>query len=323
MTVVRTRYALIVIALTLSLSAHLAGETLGQVLTQSGISAASHPSPDRDITSYGILKEPSLFCIAFYWDDGSGSLGDQLELLLVDRMSSETRTATLRYDKLISDQPNFRTGSITRVMASPNFLFLGGHLSPSAGNVLVLAKDLSFQAALKGWPLATLDSDIVVFHKSQVHFAPVHAAEIAIYNPHTQKEEQIYPRRPFQEVRQSHIDALKRVFDTRPVEWFAQHNRPSDPEWFDNYLLGDVVTNSETNSLAFLIRINNRDLLPDDDADHNQKPADHTEVAYIYRGIGETSIEYKEILARELESRFGTGDLSSLTQPSTLARIFE
>lgn len=296
-------------------------ETLGEVLKQHGIASTIHATPGRPITSYGILDEPASFCIAFYWlDNQTGTLGDQLEILSVNRDAGKTRTATLRYSELIPGKPHFRTGSITRIVASPRFLFVSGHDNPSAGSILVLSRDLAFQTALYGWPLATFENDILVFHKSQIHFAPIHAAEIAIYDPHTGKQEQIYPREPYQDIRRNHIEALRQAYESRPAEWFMQRNRPTDPEWFNNYLLGDVVVNDAQGALAFVIAIDNGDLRSDLRADEARPQPTH--VVYAVRGIGKERLEYKEILKDQLEPIFGVGSLPELLEPRSLGRIF-
>jgi hypothetical protein len=292
-------------------------ETLGEVLKQHGIASTIHATPGRPITSYGILDEPATFCIAFYWlDNQTGTLGDQLEILSVNRDAGKTRTATLRYSELVPGKPHFRTGSITRIVASPNFLFLSGHDNPSAGKVLVLSRELSFQTALSGWPLATFDNDILVFHKSQIHFAPIHAAEIAIYDPHVGREEQIYPRKPFQEIRLRHIEALRKVYEPRPTEWFMQRNHPTDPEWFNNYLVGDVAVSDAQDALAFVIAFDHSEVRTDE-----SRPQP-THVIYVIRGIGSGSVKYKEILQDQLEPGLGVRSLTELLDPRILGRIF-
>ncbi len=292
-------------------------ETLRQVLKKHGIASTFHPSPDRPITSYGILDEPATFCIAFYWENQTGYLSNQLEILSVDRDTGKTRTATLRYGELFPGKPNFFTGSIIKIVASPKFFFLKGHDNPSAGRVLVLSKELVFQTALDGWPLATFENDTLVFHKSQMHFAPIHAAEVAIYDPHMGKQEQIYPREPYQDIRRNHIEALRQAFESRPREWFVQRNRPNDPERFNNYLASEVVVNDAQDALAFVIAIDNSELRAEE-----ERPQP-TQVVYVFRGIGKERLEYKEILKDQLGPRFGVRNLPELLQPRSLGRIFE
>ena len=225
-------------------------ETLGEVLTRHNVTSAPRLAFDRPITSYGILDDPAVFCIAFYWHNGTESLERELQVLAIDPQLGGLRQTTLVYSELIPDNPNFGTGSITRVMASPGYFYLGGRNSPSAGKVLVLSRELVFQTALSGWPLQVLSNDAVVFHQSQVHFASVHAAEIAIYDPHTGTQEPLFPREPYQAFRNGHIEALRQVFAEKTFEWFSQRNRPNDPEWFDSALAGSIAVSEDEDALA-------------------------------------------------------------------------
>lgn len=123
-------------------------ETLGEVLARHDVQTTAGPALDRAITGCGMLDDPAVFCIAFYWQSGTESLARELQVLAIDRSSGESRYATVVYGELIPDDPDFRTGAITRIMASPGYFYLGGHNSPSAGSVLVLSRKLVFQTAL-------------------------------------------------------------------------------------------------------------------------------------------------------------------------------
>lgn len=291
-------------------------ETLGEVLARHDVRTTAGPALDRAITGYGMLDDPAVFCIAFYWQSGTESLGRELQVLAIDRSSGESRYATLVYGELIPDDPDFRTGAITRIMASPGYFYVGGHNSPSAGSVLVLSRELVFQTALSGWPLQTISNDAVVFHKSQVHFAAVHAAEIAIYNPHTETQEPLFPREPYQAFRSGHIEALRRAFAERLFEWFSQRNRPNDPARFDTTLAGSIAVSEDQDALAFVISYDNADLYSD------ETPPLPTRVVYVFRSIQQGPIEYREIVESQLAARVGANNLAELLDPRVLNRVF-
>jgi hypothetical protein len=238
-------------------------------------------------------------------------------VLAINRQSGELRQTTLVYSELISGNRNFGTGSITRVMASPGYFYFGGHDSPSAGAVLVLSRNLEFQTALSGCPPHTISNDAVVFHKSQAHFAPVHEAEIAIYNPHTGKQEPLFPREPYQAFRNGYIEALRQVFAEKTFEWFSQRSRPNNPEWFDTALSGSIVVSEDEDALAFVISYDNADLHPNGD------PPPPTRVIYVSRRIQQGPIEYREILESQLAARTGASSLTELLDPQVLDRVFQ
>jgi hypothetical protein len=54
---------------------------------------------------------------------------------------------------------------------------------------------------LCGWELAILPDERIVYHHSQIHFAPTHWLEVSVFDPTTLKEKQIYPPKPYQPVR--------------------------------------------------------------------------------------------------------------------------
>jgi hypothetical protein len=57
---------LMLFAVALSTARTARAETLGEVLTRHEVTSALGLALDRTITSYGILDDPAVFCIAFY-----------------------------------------------------------------------------------------------------------------------------------------------------------------------------------------------------------------------------------------------------------------
>jgi hypothetical protein len=192
------------------------------------------------------------------------------------------------------------------------------HINPSAECTLALSANLEFRAALYGWPLATLADGSIVYHRSQIHFAPVHAAEIAIYNRKTGRSYTIYPARPYQAVRQAEIARLRAFFDAH-TNWCNRNNNPCDPELFDNSVDSPVVVDDKTDSLAFIMDYGS-------DAEDPAAPpvtAGHRKVVYVYRYVSnEFGFQYREMLQSDLAARFGNVPLAQLLTPARLQTLF-
>jgi hypothetical protein len=234
--------------------------SLAEVLAENGIDLSSIDTPnmDKDITSYQVLNDPNIFCIAYYLDDGSGSLGSKVYIHHLRKDQSKWTHGTLDF-KTLPDPYSYRSGSITRIQYSREHIYLFAHWNPSAGATLALSNELEFQYALYGWVLAVFDDETVVYERNQVHFAPTHYAEIYIYDPHTERDRKIYPMKPYQKIRLDHIKKVKAAYDERGEDWFRIHNHHMDPELFNNYLGGEMVVDDSTDSLAFVIVYENED----------------------------------------------------------------
>src|SRR5262249_17420370 len=158
----------------------------------------------------------------------------------------------------------------------------------------------------------------IIYHRSQIHFAPVHAAEIALYNRKTGRSYTIYPAKPYQTVRKAEIAKLTEFFDAH-MDWCNRYNNPCDPEVFDNALDGQVATNTQTDSLAFVIDYGTD---PEDPASPPVTAGDR-KVVYVYRYVSnEFNFQYREILQSEVTARFGTVPLAQLLTPANLQQLF-
>ena len=150
--------------------------------------ARSLPAPadaadlDQPITSYAVLDDAQGFVIAYYGGEPDGAL-HELRVRAFD-----TRTRAWR--KWTRAEP---IGGVVEVQRGGRFLFLTGHTSPSAAPLLVLTETLELKRELDGWPKLVLPDGRVFFARSMVHFAPVHAAALALYDPSTDRETPVYP----------------------------------------------------------------------------------------------------------------------------------
>lgn len=233
----------------------LPAETLGEVLRIQNAPAAeqSLPNLDKVITSYQVLDDAKNFLIAYYVDNGQGTLDGPLIVSRFDKPARSWQTKELRGDEMRDDSC---FGSAIGAQSVGDRIYLELHINPSASCTLVLSYDLAVQKVLSGWFLGAFPDGRVVYHNNEIHFAPVHAAELSIFNPKTSQEIKIYPRKPFQSIRAAHIQKMLGFYAHNP-DWCNTHNSPCDPEWFDNDIQGGVSISDKTDSLAFVIQFDN------------------------------------------------------------------
>jgi hypothetical protein len=157
--------------------------TLGAALLQRNLPVPKDAADiEQPITSYSVLDDERGFVIAYYGVEPDAMLRE-LRVRAYDRRSGTWRSA--RFPEPI--------GSVLSVERNQDFLFVTGHASPSAAPLLVLSDSLDLKRRLDGWPVLMLDDGRVVFTRSMVHFAPAHAAVLALYDPARDREETLYP----------------------------------------------------------------------------------------------------------------------------------
>jgi hypothetical protein len=251
--------------LALAISVHPAAmraDTLGSVLARNGIPATGRQADElnRKITSYALLDDPEVFVIGYYPEEGSGLRGETLCVDLYRKKAGSWLTRRFERDATggAEGHPAFG-GSVERIFRSAGFLLLETHVNPSAAYTLVLDKDLTYRDSISGWPLAVFRNGLVVYQHSEVHFAPTHYVEVSVYSLGAKKQWLIYPRKPYQPVRQAHVEKVRAAYAKRGAEWFAAHNHHGNPELFDNFLQGEVAANEATRALAFRIGFDNTD----------------------------------------------------------------
>ncbi len=233
-----------------------AGVKLQEVLRARGlpVAPAAVPNLDKPIASYATFDNQKNFLIAYYLDDGSGLLKEPLLLSAFDKVSQQWRSGEI-WGQQLRENDAACFGSILRIDASPSAYYLDTHINPSAGCIVIVSKDLSVRGSLYGWFLAAFRDGTIVYHNSQIHFAPVHAAEISVYDVNRGRDIKIYPMKPYQRVRAEHIGKLRAFYKNE--KWCREHNHPCDPEWFDSALAGSVAVSDATSALAFVIRFDN------------------------------------------------------------------
>jgi hypothetical protein len=272
---------------------------------------------DKNITSGAELDDANQFVIAYYVDDGTGMMQPPLYVDRYDKKRAEWKSAALSDTGVEAvDTPCF--GSVLSVKAVGNHLFLDTNVSPSAGCTLVLSGNFKLEASLYGWLLGRLGEDTLVYQRSEVHFAPVHPTEIAIYDLRAKRDATIFPPKPDPAIRRARTAQLKEFYKGNE-EWCKRNNDPCDPEDFDSELHGGLVTNEAEAALAFLISYEQIQYAQG----QVQKPSGPKDVLYVYRRVNEEAkMEYREILLKDAKARFGTETLQSLIQPEILQKIF-
>jgi len=149
------------------------------------------------------------------------------------------------------------------LVAPQRFTHRSEHINPSAETLTILSGDGKVIAQLDGWELVTLSNDTVIYHRSQMHFAPTHSLEIAAYDPVRRKDMLIYPPMPIQAVRREFIDRVAQVYKQRGEAWFREHNHHGDPTRFDSMLVGDVMVDAAAKMFSFKVRFGDPDNIAD------------------------------------------------------------
>ena len=294
-------------------------DTLRSVIAQSDAPPDTRAvaNLDREITSYTVLDNDKWFAISYYLQGSSNAIDGPLFVDRYDRALRQWRFASLSREQTRAGQSDCLGSALDFAPAGDSFL-LTTHINPSAECVLVLSTDLQVRTTLYGWPLATLADGSIVFQRSMIHFAPVHAAEIAVYNRKTGRGYTIYPSKPYPAERQAEIAKLSAFFDDH-VDWCNLHNHPCDPEWFENALNGEVVADPRNDALAFVIDYGS------DPGDRDAPPVTvgHRKVVYVFRYVSnEFGFQYREILQNDVTARFGAIPLRQLLTPANLQQIF-
>ena len=303
------------------LSRDVTAETLREVLVSHAFTTTTQqnlPHLDHAITSYQVLDDPLQFVIGYYFDDGLGLL-QNLYLARFDRKRGQWKSGALTKGNSGGNDQCLEAGAVLRIESSTKSLFIDTHINPSAGCLLIFSQELKLEASLYGWYLGRFGEDSVIYHRSEVHFAPVHAAEIALYDRKTHRDTTIYPRQPYQPIRLAQIAKLKEFFSTHQ-EWCRENNHPCDAERFDNTLIDNsVAIDDHSYVLAFVIEYD-QDIFQKNEEEHPSP----MKIVYVYRHVNdEARIEYREMLLSDVQARFGNLSLERLLKPQRLKQIFD
>ena len=296
------------------------GKTLRQVLAaeKMPVDEDGLHNLDKTITSGAELNDAEQFVIAYYLSDSTGLLKPPIYVDLFDRhaerwKSGAIETAVAKWQG--TDVDCF--GSVLAIVAIGNSFALETHNNPSAGCELILSRDLKLETSLYGWIVGHFGDGGIIYQRSEVHFATVHPAEIAIYDPTTKKDFTIFPHKPFQEIRLKIIEELREFFKAHE-DYCQKANDPCDPETFDSALVGKVATDDREHAVAFVVSYELQGYGQSDD-----KPGGPSAVVYVYRHANdEAKMEYREMLWGDIKKIAGDVPLESLVEPTNLEKIF-
>jgi len=312
--------------LVLLIGAWLAGEALGKqketlrrtlVAHKLTVDAKIVKNADQPISSGAVLDTQKEFVIAYYADDASGLLKAPIHFARYDRTKGVWDFADVT-DGSVEGLQGACFGSVLSIRVVAGFYVVDTHISPSAGCLLVLSADMKVQAKFFGWYLGHLGDRILVYHRNQVHFAPVHPAEIATFDLQSKKDTVIFPPKPDQQVRLDLIAALDAFYTSHP-DYCQQNNDPCDPEYFDSSLEGEIVTDNREHAVAFVISYEVQGY-----GQSKEKPSGPPKVVYVYRHVNdEAKLEYREILIDDLQARYGAASLKRLVDPEILVKLFD
>jgi hypothetical protein len=154
---------------------------------------------------------------------------------------------------------NLLSTRLTDDLRKGQYFHLAYHINPSAEGLLIFSNDKRLIRELYGWELVNLPNDGIVYHKSQVHFAPTHWLEMSVFDPITRRDRQIYPPKPYQPVRKAFIERVANAYKVRGEDWFRIHNHHMDPELFDSALVSEVVVDAGSKSISFVVRFGDRE----------------------------------------------------------------
>jgi hypothetical protein len=139
------------------------------------------------------------------------------------------------------------------------YVTIAAHINPSAERLLVLARGPRLVRELAGWSLATLPDESIVYHRNQIHFAPTHSLEMAVFDPSRDIDRVIYPPVPMGSVRRAFVERVAAVYRQRGEDWFRVHNHHMDAEQFDSSLSGAVIVDRAAGTLRFEVRFGDPD----------------------------------------------------------------
>ena len=281
------------------------GKTLREVLSAEHVlpDGDKLPNLDKRITSGAELSDASQFVIAYYIYDPTERLNPPMFIDLYDRRTGQWKSGSIG-----SAVAKWRgvdvgcLGSVMEVWAFSNSLLLDTHLSPSAGCVLILSRDLKLRTSLCGWVVGQLGQNEIIYERSQVHFAPIHPTEIALYDLPSKRDITIFPPKAATPIRQARTAQLREFYKPNK-EWCNKNNDPCDAEQFDSELQGRPVTDDAERSIAFVISYEQIQVFQGD-----QKPTGPKEVVYVYRNVDDEKKMKQQRDCGTARERYGVGE---------------
>ena len=294
--------------------------TLADVLRhESVLPPVTIPHLDSRITSYATLNNDQEFLIAYYLDNPRNELRFPLLVTSLDKHSGKWRHAELTgikvqvfegADHQIQDDC---LGSVLDTSRHGDEYFLNLHFNPSAGCLLILNRDLTVRHTLAGWPVAFFKSGAFAWISDMVHFSDVHAQTLFLYDPATDKSQQIYPQKN-DPIRDDFSTRLEKAINKKQC---TENNWACEPNQFTTEI-ESVEVNDESHALGFHAAFETEGFLAREETDDSGQWHDDDYV-YLFQF---NPLRWREFSIYDLRPKFGTDSLKELLTPETLKRVF-
>ncbi|HEY4612237.1 MAG TPA: hypothetical protein VII11_04585 [Bacteroidota bacterium] len=210
---------------------------------------------DRTITSYGVENADDLFIIGYFrLATDKNVLDDSVRILVFDKRLARWSDTVMPRDRqsTVEGVASWSLGSVLEIRHSSRYLYLDTHLSPSAGIILLLTRELQPVTTLFGWTLRLLPGGRLLYHRGMVHFAPTHPAEVWIFDERATRDTVLYPRKPYEPIRRAYIDTVRTIYERLGEDWFMKNNHHMDPEQFGSSVNEPIVASDDGNAIAFV-----------------------------------------------------------------------
>jgi len=252
------------------------------------VESASLLGLDRTVTSFVADTARDLFAVAFY-----GTSPDSLYVVALDRTTGSWARAD--FDRASIDVTPGGVGALMGIQHTRRNILVDTHVNPSAGTIVVLSRTLARVASLPGWVLRVLPTDVVLYQRNTVHFAPTHWAELWTWDPVTRRDARLYPTAPYDSVRRAYVDTVRAIYRRIGAGWFRAHNHHGAPARFDTRLGDTVVVAPSGRALAFMVTFGGGEGTPAE--------TPRLEVAVVCRGVGMVQARCRERPLAELLAR--------------------
>jgi hypothetical protein len=312
---------LLCLALRTGARAQNKAQTLGEVVAAQHIPVdeASLPNLDKRITSAAELNESGEFVIAYYVHDATNRLFPPMYVDRYDKNGGKWQSGKI--DEAATEAKNVDTpclGSVLGMHRFGDYLLVDTHINPSAGCTLILDRKLELKGGLFGWYLAGLGKSGILYHRSGIHFAAVHSAEISLYDLATGNDTTIFPPK-LDPVIRAQIAKKISEFGAAHQDWCQEHNDPCAPDEIESALIGDIAVNAESDALAFVTSYENGNA-----TEGVRKPDGPKEVVYVYRHVSDPAKrEFREKLLDDAKREFQVKDVRLLLEAGTMKKMFE
>ena len=218
-------------------------QTLGQLLEQHRVPAASFPADELSTPVSGVSQEdPARLVIAY-----TRMHPDRSPFGRPYALRFEKSTGAVEHRELQMSEDDVCNSALEDLAFVDSFSIVSVHVSPDAGCLLVVDSKLLLRTILYGFDATRIAPNQIVLIESMIHFSAAHPERLQFADLTTGKTEELYPAKG---------DALRDKLITLHEQRLpsqstcAVFNDPCEPEVFDEDI-GSVGTNGK-GKLAFV-----------------------------------------------------------------------